>query len=44
MDNKDRSEDQPPLEPGFWRGRALEDFSPHEWEALCDGCGKCCLN
>ena len=28
----------------FWQGRALEDFSPSEWEQLCDGCAKCCLN
>lgn len=27
----------------FWRSRTLEDFSPAEWEALCDGCGRCCL-
>lgn len=27
----------------FWRGRALEDLSVAEWEALCDGCAKCCL-
>jgi len=32
-----------PLRHGFWRGRALEDLSPPEWEALCDGCAKCCL-
>ena len=31
------------LKPGFWRGRALEDLSHQEWEALCDGCGRCCL-
>ena len=27
----------------FWRGRGLTDFSPEEWESLCDGCAKCCL-
>lgn len=28
----------------FWRGRTLEELSQEEWEALCDGCGRCCLN
>jgi len=27
----------------FWKGRPLEDFSPSEWESLCDSCGRCCL-
>ncbi|MEL6792959.1 MAG: YcgN family cysteine cluster protein [Pseudomonadota bacterium] len=31
------------LKPGFWRGRDLSDLSREEWEALCDGCGRCCL-
>lgn len=28
----------------FWRDKALQDLTPDEWEALCDGCGRCCLN
>lgn len=27
----------------FWE-LPLEALDPEEWEALCDGCGKCCLN
>ncbi len=26
----------------FWRVKALEALTRAEWEALCDGCGKCC--
>lgn len=28
---------------GFWRKKPLADLSQDEWEALCDGCAKCCL-
>ena len=27
----------------FWKRIALADMTNEEWEALCDGCGKCCL-
>ncbi|MBL4812542.1 MAG: YcgN family cysteine cluster protein [Rhodobacteraceae bacterium] len=32
------------LRPKFWETIPLEQLNRSEWEALCDGCGKCCLN
>ena len=29
--------------PRFWETVALANMAPDEWEAICDGCAKCCL-
>lgn len=36
--------DAPGLRRRFWETVPLNRMTPAEWEALCDGCGKCCLN
>ncbi|MBO9466893.1 YcgN family cysteine cluster protein [Tropicibacter sp. R15_0] len=36
--------DRKGLAPRFWDRKPLNKLSDREWEALCDGCGKCCLN
>ncbi|MDA3857170.1 MAG: YcgN family cysteine cluster protein [Roseovarius sp.] len=36
--------DRSGLRPEFWKSTPLERMTRDEWEALCDGCGKCCMN
>ena len=30
--------------PDFWMRKSLAEMNRTEWDALCDGCGRCCMN
>ena len=32
------------MRKNFWKIIPLKNLNRKEWELLCDGCGKCCLN
>ena len=31
------------MRKNFWKNIPITELTAEEWEAICDGCGKCCL-
>ena len=31
------------MQTKFWEQKSLAELDEEEWEALCDGCGRCCM-
>lgn len=44
MPESDDPIDRKHVRKDFWRRVPMSEMTETEWEALCDGCGKCCLN
>ncbi len=34
---------QPDPDRTFWQNKKIDEMTPAEWEALCDGCAQCCI-